>query len=192
VPSNPLTQFVVRRLRYLVLAAPIVVGHNLIHEATHYLAALAFGEGVLEFRFLSNGLGTSQVVFASPVAARTGWHWLVIAWAPSVVTTLIGYALYAGRTRPHRNRLVALCALYAGFFFLLLDPFYLSVLSLLVGGDIGAASAAGWPLWPVRAAALLVLILNVCLVRRWLEEHGAQYPTIQPRVETPAVRRSVP
>lgn len=192
MPSNPLTQFVVRRLRYLVLAAPIVVGHNLIHEATHYLAALAFGEGVLAFRFLTNGLGSSQVVFASPVAARAGWHWLVIAWGPSVVTTLIGYALYARRTRLRGNRWVALCALYAGFFFLLLDPFYLSVLSLLVGGDIGAAGAVGWPLWPVRAAALLVLILNVRLVRRWLEEHGAQYPTIQPRGETPAVRRSVP
>ncbi|MBE3099762.1 MAG: hypothetical protein IMZ44_21815 [Planctomycetes bacterium] len=192
MPSNPLAPFVARRLRYLVLAAPIVVGHNLIHEATHYLAALAYGEGVVAFRFLSNGLGSSQVVFASPVAARTGWHWLIIAWAPSVVTTLIGYALYASRARLRWNRWVALFALYAGFFFLLLDPFYLSVLSLLVGGDIGAASVAGWPWWPVRAVALLVLILNVCLVRRWLAEHGAQYPTVQPRHETPAVQRSLP
>lgn len=187
MPPNPLAPFLARRLRYLVLAAPIVVGHNLIHEATHYLAALAYGEGVVAFRFLSNGLGSSQVVFASPVAARTGWHWLIIAWAPSVVTTLIGYALYASRARLRSNRWVALLALYAGFFFLLLDPFYLSVLSLLVGGDIGAASVVGWPLWPVRAVALLVLIVNLCLVRRWLAEHGAQYPTIQPQHETPAV-----
>jgi hypothetical protein len=33
----------------------------------------------LEFRLLTNGWGTSQVIFATPIEARSGLHWLVIA-----------------------------------------------------------------------------------------------------------------
>jgi hypothetical protein len=158
------------RLRYLALALPIVVIHNFIHEATHYLLAAACGERVLEVRFLTNWLGTSQVIYASPIAARTGAHWLLIAWTPSLVTTGLGYLLYVSRRRWQGTGTVGTCALYAGFFFLLIDPLYLGVLSVLVGGDIGAAAAVGWSPWIVRACVVPVLIINAGLVRRWMRE----------------------
>jgi hypothetical protein len=168
--SSMLGLAVKNRLRYLILAAPFVLSHALIHEGAHYFTALAYGERVLEVRFLTNGLGSSQVVYASPVTAPAGFHWLVIAWAPGVVTTAIGYVLYLKRARLRSNRMTAVCALYAGSLFLLLDPFYLSVLSLLVGGDIGAVQAVGWPAWPVRAFALLVFMINWRLTLGWIRE----------------------
>jgi hypothetical protein len=164
------------RIRYLMIALPIAIGANLIHEATHYIAALAYGEHVVAFRFLTAGFGTSQVVYATPVALRTGAYWLVIAWAPSVVTTLIGYILYLQRGRLRAGRTIALIGLYAGFIFLLLDPFYISVLSLLVGGDIGAVQAVGWSAWPVRAFALLVFIINWRLTLGWMRELRVSAP----------------
>lgn len=179
---SSIRSFVARRLQldYLAVAVPIVIGHNLLHEATHYFVALAYGEKVLEFRFLTNGWGTSQVVFASPVTARAGLYWLVIAWAPSVVTTVVGYVLYGNRQRLTSGRTVRLCSQYTASFFLLLDPFYLSVVSLLVGGDIRAVDAVGWPAWPVRACAFLILIVNWRLIRGWMRERGA--PTSPPAV----------
>lgn len=163
------------RILFLIPAAVIVLCHNLIKETTHCLAALAYAEPVREFRFLTNGLGSSQVVFASPVEVRTGAHWPVIAWAPSIVTTLIGYILYLNRGRfVNQRRAPAIIALYAGFFFLLLDPFYLSIHSLLVGGDIGAAAAVGWSAWLVRGLVLPVVIFNLCLYFRWLREQSAK------------------
>ena len=161
-----------RYLRYLVVAVPIVLCHNLLHEATHYLAAVAYGEKVLAFRFLTNGWGTSQVVFAIPVEERTGIYWLVIAWAPSAVTTMVGYLLYRYRGPNRQRRAMHRWLLYAGFFFLLLDPLYLSVLSVVVGGDVRAVDAVGWPAWPVQAIASLVLIVNWLLFRRWLRQEA--------------------
>lgn len=167
------------RFRYLVFAVPIALCANLIHEGVHYGAALAYGERVLEFRFLTGGLGGSEVVYAAPVAVRTGVHWLVIAWAPSVVTTVIGYVLYFNRARLRGSRRVTLCGLYAGSIFLLLDPFYISVLSLLVGGDIGAVQAVGWSAWPVRVFALLVFVINWRLTLRWIREQRVPAPGLR-------------
>ena len=161
-------------LHYFLYAVPIVVCHHLIHEGIHYLAALACGEGVLEFRFLTNGLGSSQVVYATPIAVRTGAHWLLIAWAPTVVTTAIGYVLYLNRERSRGSRVLAICMLYAGFFFLMLDPLYFSVLSLVVGGDIEAIAAVGGSPWPIRAFMLLVMIFNGRLMHRWMREQRAR------------------
>ena len=158
---------------YLAVAVPIVLCHNLLHEATHYLAAVAYGEKVLALRFLTNGWGTSQVVYATPVEERTGAYWLVIAWAPSAVTTMAGYLVYWYRQRSCQRQTTRRWLLYAGFFFLLLDPLYLSVLSLLVGGDVRAVDAVGWPAWPVQAIASLVLIVNWRLFRRWQRQEAA-------------------
>jgi hypothetical protein len=172
--SKALRPAAVTWLRYLLLAVPIVLVHNVAHEATHYVLALAFGERVEAFRFLTNGLGSSQVVYATPVPDRTGLHWLLVAWVPSVLTTSIGYLVYMTRRRLRRTRLLSLATLYAGFFFLLLDPLYLSVLSMLVGGDVEAAAAVRWSPWPVRLVAVGILTFNWRLMRRWLREQRTQ------------------
>lgn len=158
------------RLRYLAIAVPIVIGNNLIHEGAHYALARACGERVREVRVLTNGWGTSQVINETPVEQRVGAHWLLIAWVPSAVTTGLGYLLWAVRRRFHGRRPLAAAGLYAGFFFLLIDPVYLSVLSWVVGGDAEAAAAVGWPPWSVRLVALPVFLVNAWLVRGWLLE----------------------
>lgn len=162
-------QHLQKRLYFLIPAAVVVLLHNLIHESVHYVAARLCSEAVLEFRFLTNGWGTSQVVYATPVAAREGPHWLIIAWSPAVVTVLIGYIVYWNRRRWWTSkRWINGILWYAGLFFLCLDPFYFAVLSLMAGGsDIDAAQAMGWSPWPVRAVAAAVLILNGWLMVRW-------------------------
>ena len=165
-----------RRIYFLPAAVIIVLLHNFIHEGVHYLACRFFGERVLEFRFLSNGWGTSQVIYATPVAERVGAHWLVIAWAPAVVTVLIGYVVYLNRKRWWtRWRLVNGGVWYAALFFLCLDPFYFAALSLLFSGDVDAVAAVGWSPWPVRLVALVVFAFNTWLMVRWWQE-ARTYP----------------
>jgi hypothetical protein len=149
--------------------------NNVIHESVPYLAALSLGEGVQEFRLLTNGWGTSQVIFSTPVAERSGWHWLVIAWAPAVVTTMIGYACYLSRKRLLSNlKLLNAQLWFVGVYFLLVDPFYFALLSILFGGDVEAVAAVGWSPWPVRLVALIILVLNARLFLNWLRESRAQ------------------
>jgi len=163
-----------RNLFYLPLALLTALAHNATHEMVHYLAARLLGEEVLELRFLTNGWGTSQVVYATPVAERSGAHWLVIAWAPALVTVLIGYALYLNRRRWMSHwPLVNAGLWYAGLFFLCLDPFYLAVLSLFIGSDVDAVAAVGGSPWPIRLAALGVLVVNARLMFRWRREARA-------------------
>lgn len=88
-----------KRLYFLIPAALAALLQHTIHESTHYLAARLVGETVIAFRFLTNGWLTSRVLYATPIAERSGVHWLIIAWAPAVVTTSIGYGLYLSRRR---------------------------------------------------------------------------------------------
>jgi hypothetical protein len=163
-----------RRLYFLLPAALAVLAHNVVHESLHLAAARLLGEGVLEFRLLTNGWGTSQVIFATPVDERTGWTWLVIAWLPAVVTTLIGCALYLSRHRlVTRVKVVNALLWFLGVFFLLVDPLYFAVLSMLVGGDIEAVAAVGWSAWPVRAVAAGVLLVTTRLFLTWRAESRA-------------------
>ncbi|MGD1993677.1 MAG: hypothetical protein PVI59_10825 [Anaerolineae bacterium] len=76
-----------KRLYFLGPAVLAALLQHTIHESIHYVAALLLGEPVLEFRFLTNGMLTSQVVYATPVDERVGAHWLAIAWMPAVLVT---------------------------------------------------------------------------------------------------------
>ncbi|HSV85221.1 MAG TPA: hypothetical protein VLH85_01510, partial [Levilinea sp.] len=87
------------RLYVYIPLIVVAILQNVSHESLHYLAARLFGENVMEFRLLTNGWLTSQVIFATPMEQRAGFSWLVIAWLPALVTTLIGFAVYANRKR---------------------------------------------------------------------------------------------
>jgi hypothetical protein len=106
------------------------------------------------------------------VAARL----LVIAWAPAIVTTLIGCALY----RAHDRWLASVPLLNAGLwfsmaYFLVVDPLYFAVLSSFFGGgDVSAVAAVGWPRWPVHALAGIVLLFNLRLVYKLRQEGKAE------------------
>lgn len=65
-----------RRAYFLAVAVVMLVLHNLVHELVHLAAASVFSEPVTAFRFLTNGWGTSQVLFATPVELRSGWPWM--------------------------------------------------------------------------------------------------------------------
>jgi len=165
-----------KRLYFLLPALLTALLQHTVHESLHYLAARLLGVEVLEFRFLTNGMLTSQVIYATPVAERVGAHWLVIAWSPAVLTIIIGYALYVTR----RRWLTAIPVLNAGLwfatvYFLVVDPLYFAVLSpLFGGGDVAAAAAVGWPRWPVHLLAGLVLLFNLRLVYGLRQESKAQ------------------
>jgi len=165
-----------KRLYFVLPAALMALLQHTIHESTHYLAARLLGEPVAEFHFLTGAMLTSRVIYATPVAERVGVQWLVIAWAPALLTTLIGYTLYASRHR----WLTGIPLLNAGFwfatvYFLVVDPLYFAVLAPLVGGgDVGAAAAVGWPRWPVHVSAGLVLLVNLRLVYKLRQESKAQ------------------
>ncbi|MBC7334653.1 MAG: hypothetical protein H5U01_00045, partial [Clostridia bacterium] len=100
-----------------------------VHESLHYLAARFLGVSVLEFRFLTNGMLTSQVIYTTPVAERVGAHWLVIAWTPAVLTTIIGYVLYLTRHRWLTDVPLLNAGLwFATVYFRVVDPLYFAVL----------------------------------------------------------------
>jgi hypothetical protein len=165
-----------KRIYFLVPALLAALLQNVIHEGTHYVAARLLDVQVLEFRFLTNGALTSQVIYATPVAERTGAHWLVIAWAPAILTTLIGYALYLARDRWLTSvRLLNVGLWFATVYFLVVDPLYFAALSpFFGGGDVAAAAAVGWPRWPVHVLAGLVLLFNLRLVYKLRQEAKAQ------------------
>ncbi|MFO7743745.1 MAG: hypothetical protein R6X31_15710, partial [Anaerolineae bacterium] len=165
-----------KRLYFLGPGLVAALAQHTIHESTHYVAARLLHEQVAEFRFLTNGWLTSRVIYATPVGERAGAHWLLIAWAPAVVTTLIGYALYRTRARwltdvPLLNALLW----FATAYFLLVDALYFALLSpFFGGGDVAAVAAVGWPRWPVHVVSGLVLLFNVRLVYQLRQESKAQ------------------
>lgn len=156
---------------FFVLAVAAALLHNVVHEFVHLVAATLLGEPIEAFQLFTNGWGTSRVVFATPVEDRRGWSWLAIAWSPAIVTTTAGFLIFLNRDRPiGRWKVLNTFVFYAAVFLMMLDPFYFGVLSLLVGGDIGAAIAVGAPEWPVGLVALAVLGLGVFVYRRWRSE----------------------
>lgn len=158
-----------RRVYFLTLAAMVAIAHNAIHEGVHLLAATALGQPVEAFLLLTNGWGSSRVIYAAPVPDRMGSEWLIIAWLPAVVTVGIGYLLYAVRhnllsSQPLCNTLI----FYGVAFFLLIDPAYFGVLSWLIAGDdTEAAAAIGWNPWPAQLLAIGLLAVNGFLVYAW-------------------------
>ncbi|MFP3897019.1 MAG: hypothetical protein ACLFV5_09345 [Anaerolineales bacterium] len=88
-----------KRLRFLVPALLAYLVHHTLHETIHYVMAVLFKEPVEAFHFLTHGRLTSRMVYATPVSERDAPYWLIIAWAPAVVTTLVGWVLYATRMR---------------------------------------------------------------------------------------------
>lgn len=89
----------------------------------------------------------------------------------SVVTVLIGYGLFVFspkilklNSQPLKNYMY-----YVTFVFLLLDPVYISLLSIFVGGDInGIALGLSIPYMTVRGIYLVIAAFNTYLVYKKL------------------------
>lgn len=165
-------KMIVSRLYVYVPLALVAVLQNVIHESLHYVTARLFGETVLEFRLLTNGWLTSQVIYATPMEQRTGAYWLVIAWLPAIVTTLIGFLVYANQSRwitswgPFN-----LVIWYVGVLFMTIDPLYFGVLSwFMERSDVNAAEILGLSAVPFQVTALLVSLFAIKFVLNWRQE----------------------
>jgi hypothetical protein len=150
----------------------VAVLHNLIHESLHYTAARVFGEEVLEFRLLTNGWLTSQVIYATPVEQRSELYWLVIAWLPAAVTTLIGFLVYFNRAQLiTRFAPLNLLIWDVGALFMIIDPLYFGVLSWFIEQtDVNAAAILGLSPIPFRILALIVCVIAIRFILRWRQE----------------------
>lgn len=167
-----LLKTIIRRLYVYVPLILVALLQNTIHESLHFLTARVFGERVLEFRLLTNGWLTSQVIYAAPMEQRTGTHWLAIAWLPAVVTTVIGFIVYANRSRWVTSWApFNLVIWYVGVLFMTIDPLYFGVLSwFMTRSDVNAAEIIGWSTIPFRLLGLIVTGLAVRAVLRWRQE----------------------
>lgn len=163
---------ILNRLYVYIPLALVAVLQNTVHESIHYVTARMFGEKVLEFRLLTNGWLTSQVIYASPMEQRTEAYWLVIAWLPAVATTLIGFLVYANRNRwinPWTP--LNLVIWYIGVLFMTIDPLYFGVLSwFMERSDVNAAEILGWSMVPFQIIGLLVGAVAIRLVLNWRQE----------------------
>jgi len=174
-------------LKRLYLYIPLIAAallQNIIHEGVHYGAAWLFGEEILEFRLFTNGWGTSQLVYATPVEQRLDGHWLLIAWLPLLVTILIGYAIYASREKLlTKSPVVNITVWYLGVMFMVIDPLYFGVLSwFFERSDVNAAELIGWPAWPFQLFGLLLLAFGVNFTLHWRAESQTHLEDYQLKV----------
>ena len=160
------------RLYVYIPLALVAILQNTIHEFLHYITARIFGESILEFRLLTNGWLTSQVIYATPMEKRTEFYWLAIAWLPAIVTTLIGFIVYFNRARLITNSApLNLGIWYVGALFMTIDPVYFGVLSwFMERSDVNAAEILGWSAAPFQIIALLVSVVAIRLVLNWRQE----------------------
>ena len=174
-------------MKKLLLLLIAVLLFAFVHEGLHALAASYYGE-LAAFHVRPYGL---EVVFKTPVPQRQGVRWAVISGLPNLVTLLIGYLLFAGRSSlaSLSNSFLRSLAYFATLLFLLLDPFNLAIIPFLFGGDInGIVAGAGLPRLLLQGIAFLVLLLNRELVaRRLLPAYGvvSAHPLFKPWFNRP-------
>ncbi len=111
-----------------ILAA--LISYYIVHEGTHLLLALLFG--VFErIRFV--GIWGIQIVISD--GGLVGYKLAFFNGISSIVTIALGYLLaFSPRVYQLKSRALLIALYYITICFLLLDPIYLSVLTLLIGG----------------------------------------------------------
>lgn len=165
-------KMILNRLYVYIPLALVAVLQNVIHEFLHYVTARMFGENILEFRLLTNGWLTSQVIYATPMEQRTETYWLVIAWLPAILTTLIGFIVYFNRTYVVTSLApLNLGIWYVGVLFMTIDPVYFGILSwFMERSDVNAAEILGWSAVPFQIIGLLVSVVAIRLALNWRQE----------------------
>lgn len=163
---------ILNRLYVYLTLALVAIFQNILHESLHYATARMFGEKVLEFRMLTNGWLTSQVIYTTPMEQRAEVYWLVIAWLPAIVTTLIGFIVYFNRARLVTSLApLNLGIWYVGVLFMTIDPVYFGILSwFMKRSDVNAAEILGWSTVPFQIIGLLVAVVAIRLALSWRQE----------------------
>lgn len=165
-----------RRYIFFCLAA---VTYLFIHEGVHIVQALK--EGIYE-GIIFNGAGF-EVLITQPLTI-SGLKLALFSGLSSLVTVGIGYCILAGTSLilSGSNRYVKNYMFYTCAVLLLLDPFYISILSFFFGGDIhGIALGLNMQYPIIRGIYLFVLIINFILVckilyPRYTDDYNSRNP----------------
>ena len=160
-----------RKVLILLVAFVIVAA---IHEGTHALTALAYGE-YKAFHVKPYGL---EVEYKTIVEERSGTKWAVISGTGNLLTCLLGYILLAPRKRfsSSPNQFLRGLAYWLTLLALLADPLNLSFGPFLYGGDAnGIAVGLGVSLFAVQIGSFVVLLLNrEFIVQKLFPAYGVQ------------------
>ena len=155
-----------KKCRQYILYLLAIVTYLIVHEGIHVIQAL--GHGIFQgIRF--NGIGV-EVLIREPLTIG-GWKLACFSGLSSVVTIAIGYIIYGltWKILALKQRWSKSYFYYTAIVFLLLDPFYIGVLSLFVNGDInGITLGLGLSYAAVRIVYLLIFVLNIFLVMKKL------------------------
>ncbi len=152
-----------RRYGYFLLAG---LSYLLIHEGVHLIQALIYGiyKGV---KILPLGV---EIEIIQPLTIK-GFKLAAFSGLSSLTTVLIGYLiLILGpqilklKGRPLKNYFY-----YVAFIFLLLDPIYISIFSIFIGGDInGIILGLGISPLIISLIYFIMAAINGCLVYKRL------------------------
>lgn len=148
--------------KYLAVVLALIIFAT-IHEGMHAVLAMAYGE-FEAFHVRPFGL---EVTYKTPVEERHGIRWGFISGTSNIATVLLGYLLFAFKTRyeKHQNDFIRALAYWLIICLLFLDPLNLSIGSLFYGGDInGIVVGLGISRWVIQGIFFSVFFLNRELV----------------------------
>lgn len=156
-----------------------IISYYTIHEGTHLLLAVWFG--VFErIRFV--GIWGIQIVINSGL---DGIRLALFSILSSVATILIGYILaFSPYVYKLKSRALLIAFYYITFCFMLLDPIYISLLSLFIGGggDLnGITTALQMSDIPFRILFGSIAIINIFL---FIKKVSKQYQYIFSKPES--------
>lgn len=152
--------------KYLVLITTIVI-FAFVHEGIHALLAMVFDE-YQSFRVHPYGL---EIIYKTPVAEREGIKWGFISGMSNVSTLFFGYCLFLFRAKVGslQSRFLRNLGYWATIFFMLGDPFNLSIGPIIYGGDIGGLVVGfGINRYLLQGVFFMILLFNRELIAQEL------------------------
>jgi hypothetical protein len=142
-----------------------IISYYIVHEGVHLLLALLFG--VFErIRFV--GLWGVQIVTTE--GGLAGIKLAVFSGLSSIVTVIIGYILaFSPSTYKVKNKNILIAIYYITLCFMILDPLYISILSLFIGGggDLnGIVTGLGTSDISFRIVFGIISIISIILFKK--------------------------
>lgn len=148
--------------RYLYMFIGVIL-YLIIHEGIHFIQAIILGifEGV---RFV--GIFGVEIMITKPLTI-SGLTLALFSGASSLVTIIIGYMLliFMPKILELKHKNIKSMLYFITIVFMLIDSLYLSVLSLIFGGDInGISQGLDVPYFVIRIFYGIVFLVNLIIV----------------------------
>ena len=140
-----------------------VILYLIIHEGIHFIQAINLG--IFEdFRFV--GIFGVEIMITEPLTI-SGLTLAMFSGASSLVTIIIGYLLliFMPKILELKHKNIKSMLYFITIVFMLIDSLYLSVLSLIFGGDInGISQGLDVPYFVIRIFYGIVFLVNLIIV----------------------------